>query len=767
LPNAEITFSPDSGCSPLLVQFGNTSTIAASHAWNFGDNTTATGDTLSHLFVNQLGINQDFQVIQEAITTHGCIDRDTVTIRVHPLPRVNFVFSKTGICDTSEYNFSNVTSGALLYEWDFGDGSGSFMDDPTHIFPNALNSDTSFITKLTATTSYGCVDSVSRTVTVTPILIAQASTAGAAGCPPLAVDFVNNSRNATNFYWDFDDGFVSTASSPSHTFINPNLTFSVYNVQLIVSNAFGCADTAIVPVTVSPNIDAVFVPSKTNDCTIAEYNFTNISIGSVDYQWDFGDGTTSNQSSPVHIFPASLSQDTSFIVRLVSGSAIGCYDTAYRTITVHPIVTALITVDNSENCGPMLAQFTNLSTNGNYHVWDFGDGTGSAQFSPSHPYSQVGTYYPSIEVFDAYGCSASYTLPNPIIIWEIPLANFVALPTTQRLPNSTFDFTNLSIAIDPLTYEWNFGEPSSGANNSSSLQDPQHTYADSGSYVVQLIVDNGHCRDTIVRTIRVEYYFPIASFRQNPDTGCMEHTVEFFNESQYADSYRWFFGDGGQSTEESPTHTYINPGVYTVTLIAYGPGGVDDSTKLDQIVVIQKPYANFYTSPTVAWLPNTSIQFVNISLLATNYVWDIFAPTGPDLSTTEESPIIELTEEGDYTIRLIAINDFGCRDTAFKENYIRINAGGVLLVPDAFTPNGDGVNDSFKPVFEGVERDAYTFRVYNRWGELLFETHDIDEAWDGTFQGEMSESEVYVWQVQGRYYGSDHFQEKGRVMLLK
>jgi len=207
--------------------------------------------------------------------------------------------------------------------------------------------------------------------------------------------------------------------------------------------------------------------------------------------------------------------------------------------------------------------------------------------------------------------------------------------------------------------------------------------------------------------------------------------------------------------------------VYTVTLIAYGPGGVDDSTKLDQIVVIQKPYANFYTSPTVAWLPNTSIQFVNISLLATNYVWDIFAPTGPDLSTTEESPIIELTEEGDYTIRLIAINDFGCRDTAFKENYIRINAGGVLLVPDAFTPNGDGVNDSFKPVFEGVERDAYTFRVYNRWGELLFETHDIDEAWDGTFQGEMSESEVYVWQVQGRYYGSDHFQEKGRVMLLK
>src|SRR5690606_26527547 len=105
-------------------------------------------------------------------------------------------------------------------------------------------------------------------------------------------------------------------------------------------------------------------------------------------------------------------------------------------------------------------------------------------------------------------------------------------------------------------------------------------------------------------------------------------TVEFTNESQFATSYRWFFGDGGQSTDENPTHTYINPGTYTVTLIAYGPGGVDDTTKLDVIVVIQKPYANFYTNPTVAWLPNTTFTFVNISLLADSYVWEVDGPEG-------------------------------------------------------------------------------------------------------------------------------------------
>ncbi|HCS21022.1 MAG TPA: hypothetical protein DIW47_10770 [Bacteroidetes bacterium] len=767
LPDAQITHAPDSGCSPLLVQFGNLSTIAASHSWTFGDNSSAIGDTLQHLFTNPLGIDQDFQVIMQAVTVHGCIDRDTVSIRVHPLPRPNFVFNKTGICDTSEYNFSNLSAGALLYEWDFGDGTGSFQDDPSHIYPTAVSSDTTFVAKLIATTNRGCIDSISTPVTVTPIMLARASTNNASGCPPLEVDFINNSTNATSYYWDFGDGFVSTSATPSHTFINPDQSTRVYTVQLIVNNNFGCADTAEVQITVAPNIDANFIASKTSLCTVAEYDFVNLSVGSVDYQWDFGDGSNSTQSSPTHVFPTSLTQDTSFTVRLVARSSVNCYDTMYRTVTVHPIVTALFTVNNNEACGSMLAQFTNLSRNGNYHVWDFGDGSGTAQFSPSHAYFQIGTYYPSITVYDAYGCSATYTLPNPIIIWQVPQANFIATPTTQRLPAATFDFTNLSVAIDPLTYEWDFGDPGSGANNNSSLQDPQHTYSDSGTYVIRLIVDNGHCRDTIERTVRLEYYFPIASFRQDPDTGCMEHTVNFINESQYATSYRWFFGDGGQSTDENPTHTYVNPGIYTVSLIAYGPGGVDDTTKVDQIVVIQKPYANFYVTPFVAWMPNTTFTFVNTSLLATSYIWDIESPDGNDITTTDENPILDLNVEGEYSIRLIAINDYGCRDTAYRENLVRVNADGVLLVPDAFTPNGDGINDQFRPVFEGVERENYHFRVYNRWGELIFDTRDIDEAWDGTFQGKMCESEVYVWQVEGIYYGKQHFEQNGRVMLLR
>ncbi|MDX5321719.1 MAG: PKD domain-containing protein, partial [Bacteroidota bacterium] len=765
LPQANITLAPDSGCSPLLVRFGNQSIIAASHSWDFGDNASTTGDSVSHVFVNALGINQDFRVIQEAMSVHGCVDRDTAIIRVHPLPRPNFVFNKTGICDTSNYQFTNLSAGALLYEWHFGDGTMSFQDAPSHIYPTAVSSDTTFEAKLIATTNYGCMDSISKTVTVTPIMLARAASINSSGCNPLTVDFVNNSTNATNYYWDFGDGFVSTAFAPTHTYNNPDYFGRNYVVTLVVSNALGCADTTRLNVYVEPNINALFVATRTANCTQAEFDFANLSQGSNNYVWDFGDGTSSTQSVVSHVFPTSLTQDTSFVVRLIAYSLVGCTDTFYRTITVHPIVTALFTVSDTVACGFMLAQFTNLSTNGTYHVWDFGDGTGSAQFSPSHPYSLVGTYQPSLTVYDAYGCSATYTLPNPVIIWEIPNALFIANPTTQRLPNATVDFTNLSQAIDPLSYQWNFGEPASGANNTSALSDPQHTYLDSGTYRIQLVIDNGHCWDTAYRNITIEYYLPIASFRQNPDTGCMPHTVEFINESQYAESYRWYFGDGGQSTEENPTHTYINPGVYTVSLIATGPGGVDDTTKIDQIVVLQRPYANFYTTPTVAWMPNTSIEFVNLSLLATSYLWEVEGPI--NLSSTEESPILNLTEEGEYSIRLIAINDFGCRDTAYSANYIRINAGGVLLVPDAFTPNGDGTNDSFRPVFEGVERDNYTFRIYNRWGQLIFETHDIDEAWDGRVNGVMSESEVYVWQVQGVYYGNRSFQDKGRVMLLK
>ncbi|MBI1223370.1 MAG: PKD domain-containing protein, partial [Bacteroidetes bacterium] len=766
LPDAQITFSPDSGCSPLLVQFGNTSIIAASHNWNFGDNTTSTGDTLSHLFVNQLGIYRDFQIIQEAVSIHGCLDHDTVTVRVHPLPRPNFAVNKTGICDTSSYIFRNYTAGAVGYQWFFGDGTGSYQDGPTHIYPTAVSSDTSFTAKLIATSNRGCVDSLSQSITVTPIMLAKASTINASGCNPLTVDFVNNSTNASNYYWDFGDGFVNTGQSPSHTYINPDYFAKDYTVTLIVSNALGCADTTSVTVSLQPNITANFTIGKTSSCTQAAYDINNLSQGSTIYNWDFGDGTSSTDPNPSHVFPTSLSQDTVFTVRLVASSAYGCYDTAYRTVTVHPILTAAFVVDAQEACGFMLAHFTNQSTNAIYFDWDFGDGTGSALKDPSHPYGQVGVYQPSIIVYDAYGCSATYSLPNPVIIWEIPKANFIATPSSQRLPNSTVDFTDLSVANDPLNYHWNFGEPSSGSNT-STLSDPQHIYADSGTYLITQIIDNGHCSDTATRSVTIEYYYPIASFYEDPDTGCMDLTVTFTNESQYADSYHWYFGDGGQSTDENPTHTYTTPGSYTVTLLASGPGGVDDSTKTDIILVIQKPYAKFYTTPTVAWLPNTSIQFVNTSILANAYLWQIDGPNGDDFTSNDDSPIITLNEEGEYTVMLIAMNTYGCTDTAYKENYIRINAGGVLLVPNAFTPNGDGVNDNFRPVFEGVERDHYTFKVYNRWGELLFETHDIDEAWDGTFRGVMCESTVYVWQVEGNYYGAQHFQQRGKVMLMK
>src|SRR5690606_39189181 len=364
LPEAHITHLPDSGCTPLTVQFGNQSIIAASHNWDFGDNTTATGDTLQHVFNNALGIDQVYQVIMEATTIHGCMDRDTIPIRVHPLPRPNFLFSKTGVCDTSEYHFTNLTAGAVSYNWNFGDGASSVQQDPSHIYPTAVSSDTLFTATLIATSNRGCIDSISNQITVTPIMLARAATNNASGCPPLAVDFQNLSTNATTFYWDFNDGFVSTLPAPSHTFINPDPTNHVYNVQLIVSNNFGCSDTAVVPVTVLPNIDAGFIFSKTSICDAAEYQFTNISIGGADYQWDFGDGSTSTQSDPLHTFPTSLTQDTTFTVRLVAHSATNCYDTFYRSVTVHPIVVAQFSISQLEACGFMMAQFTNTSRNG-------------------------------------------------------------------------------------------------------------------------------------------------------------------------------------------------------------------------------------------------------------------------------------------------------------------------------------------------------------------------------------------------------------------
>src|SRR5690606_38473490 len=140
---------------------------------------------------------------------------------------------------------------------------------------------------------------------------------------------------------------------------------------------------------------------------------------------------------------------------------------------------------------------------------------------------------------------------------------------------------------------------------------------------------------------------------------------------------------------------------------------------------------------TQVYRPEKIFTFINESVGAINYVWDIFDENNQTIfRSTEENPTPSLEEVGMYTTKLIAENIYGCLDTFIRLNYLSVLDDGSIISPTAFTPNGDGRNDDFSPIMEGVDEDEYLFSVFNRWGEKVFETTSIYKKWDGTFNGE-------------------------------
>ena len=253
--------------------------------------------------------------------------------------------------------------------------------------------------------------------------------------------------------------------------------------------------------------------------------------------------------------------------------------------------------------------------------------------------------------------------------------------------------------------------------------------------------------------------------------------MTFNDTSLYADSLMWDFGDGTPfyftSDTSSFTHTFYNAGVYVVSLTAFGFGGPPD-TELSIVEAYELPNASFVINPNPAiiYLPDKPIYCVNLSTNAVSYSWDF----GDGNTSVEDNPAHIYTAVGNYDIELIARSQYGCLDTIVKDAAVIVEEGGEILFPNAFTPNpsgpGDGMydpnsfnNDIFHPYWDGV--DTYLLRVFNRWGELIFETDDINQGWDGYYREEMVQQDVYVWKANVLFENGEQKTYAGDVTLLR
>jgi len=238
--------------------------------------------------------------------------------------------------------------------------------------------------------------------------------------------------------------------------------------------------------------------------------------------------------------------------------------------------------------------------------------------------------------------------------------------------------------------------------------------------------------------------------------------------------YQWIFGDGGSATVSDPVYTFYQPGTYTVTLTVTGFDGqqTDQITQEQIIEVYPNAQAAFTVTPNQVSVPSQPVYMLNLSNNATSYYWDF----GDGNSSTDENPDHQYTEPGAYTITLTAENQWGCNDTFSITEAVTAISDGQINFPNAFTPSANGPNDGdydpnaldnniFFPIQQGVQE--YQLLIFNRWGELLFQTDNVNRGWDGYFQGELCKQDVYVWKVRAKFSDGREIEEAGDVTLLR
>ena len=489
------------------------------------------------------------------------------------------------------------------------------------------------------------------------------------GNAPLAVQFTDQSTdNVTAWVWDFGDGNTSTEQNPIHTYASAGN----YTVNLTVKNTAGSdaeVKTNYITVNKSGGSGGGEAPVANFTANVTEGNaplavtFNDTSAGSVTtWLWNFGDGNTSTEQNPIHTYAA----EGTYTVTLNASNAYGYNVSAPVTITVLEPPVANFTYTPNEGNAPLTVTFNDTSTgNVTAWLWDFGDGNTSTEQNPIHTYASAGNYTVFLNASNAYGYNVS--APVTITVLEPPVANFTYTPNEGNAP-LTVTFNDTSTG-NVTAWIWDFGD-----GNTSTEQNPSHTYASPGIYTVSLNASNayGFNVSTVTDAVRV-LEPPIAAFTATPTEGNAPLTVQFTDQSTgNVTAWAWDFGDGNTSTGQSPVHIYTSAGNYSVTMNASNAYGYNVSAPVT-ITVLEPPAAAFTATPTEGNAPLT-VQFTDESTgNVTAWLWNF----GDGNTSTEQSPSHIYASPGNYTVTLNASNAYGTASLS-KPGYIRITEGSFV-----------------------------------------------------------------------------------------
>jgi gliding motility-associated-like protein len=549
------------GCLPTTIQFTDLSTPAgtiSSWQWDFGDGTTSTAQNPQKAYTST-----GFYTVSLKVTSNtGCTNTVAFGNYIRIVQGVTPEFDNSApiTCRPPfNINFSNLSSapGNVTYQWNFGNSTTSTQPNPTAVYAAAGTYNVS----LTINSQYGCSGSITKPVTVTGPAVGF--TAPASVCLNETVSFQNSTSPAPlSSIWYFGNGAQSTNISDTTSYSAPG----VYNVK-VINTYETCIDSANKPITVlaKPVVDFT-APSVTSCKAPATVNFQDLSPDAVSWQWDFGDGGTSNQKNPVYTYLT----EGQFQVSLTVTDSKGCTNTVTKPTFVK-IIKPFLQFTNIPAGGCIPYSFTPKDTISAIDgvtswFWDFGDGFTSTQQNPGpHVYIDSGTYTLKLRITTTGGCTDSVVVPGAIRTGPPPVANF-SFNGTDTCAGTGLQFTDHSAPADKWT--WNFGD-----GGSSNDQNPFHEFVDTGYFNISLTAYNNGCARTFIHPQKVHIKPPVASFEYLVDCN-QQLDVTFVNKSIVDPiygpvTYTWSFGDPANSTsnQQNPVFVYPALGRYTVTLI--------------------------------------------------------------------------------------------------------------------------------------------------------------------------------------------------------
>ncbi len=741
------------------LAFNGTAQSNATFVWNYGSGTVVGGmGTLSNPYT-MLWNTSGSTSVNLIVNQNGCTDTTQLNFQVFSIPTSTFSLAPS-VCagSTVQINYTGSAAASATFTWDFGGGtvhSGSGIGPYTISWPNAGNPSVTLTVLDNA-----CPSAVSsNSILVNAIPTASINT-NQFTCPDEAntVTFTGTPASGGIYTWNFGSATVLSGSG-SGPYVLTWSNSGIDSIGLII-NQNGCTDTTTFTVTIyQPPTSTFTLPPTACPGDSLQIIYTGIANPAALYTWNFDNGIIISGNGVGPYTVAWFVAGSANVTLLVTEN--GCQSPLTQN---NIVISTLPSVDAGSDvtvCSGTTLSIGSSSSPGITYSWWPSTGLTSPNSSMSSlqgvnsgVYSEVRKYV--LEAVSAIGCVNTDTVI--VTINPIPVVAFTN-QAAQCLEDNKFQFYLSGTRIPGANYTWTFGPQGIPSQSTSEIPSLVH-FVQTGRYPVTLEASFGDCIATPFTDTVLVVADPTAAFSPLILEGCVPLTVPFSNQSTGNDNtYLWTFSDNSTDTITSSVHVFTTPGTYSVELLAQSAEGCTDYISYsDLITVFPLPQSAFIPSPERTNILEPMIQFINSTPGINQYYWEF----GDGDSSILTNPDHLYKEIGTYTVTLFVSNIYGCRDSITA--LVSIEDDLTFYIPNAFSPNGDGRNDTFSGF--GTRLKSYHMDILDRWGLVIYSTDNINEPWDGKIKNS-AQADVYLYKILVTDFQDKSHQYTGHVSVIR